>query len=226
MSNSGPSCQGGLSLIEASHETDHSLSPFQMLFPFSVLIASTYVSNHLQIGDWKRLSASLSHPFSMRFGAVSALEHLWAEPWKLWIQVFQLWCVTIRVSRESLRPHPGSAVEFTLLACPQPLGHSWPITWFPFSGSGVGWGVALPPSALPHRVIVVVCWKIALNWLSLEASMNVHDQDWAGVVEWSIPRFTVILGWLWGWRVYFKAWFNIPSWELWKELGLGRFWIC
>lgn len=206
---------------------DNSLIFSQCSSPASRFDSVTYVSNHLQIGDLKRLCG---------FTIPSAQHEVWSSV-----------CSGIFGNRivEALNPNLPTVMFYSwgFQGKPgvPPLVCSW--DWivgsalhhsvirgesleFPSRVPGVGWGLALPPSALPHNIIVIIHWKIALNWLSLEVSMNVYDQDWDGVVEWSIPRFTVTLGCLRGWRVYFKAWFNLLSWELWKELGLWRVWIC
>lgn len=105
----------------------------------------------------------------MRFGALSAVEHLGIE---LWTESTSSKCDVLLPGfpRTAWNLILGLQLRLNCWLCP-PFCHSWPITWLPSQG------LALPLLTLSHSIAGAIPWKIAVNHSVVTGSF--HDCMWS-----------------------------------------------
>lgn len=170
---------------------------------------------------WEGSMGLQSYPVPHEVGSHVCKEYLGIELWKLWIQIFPLCCFTVRGSQENLgAPAPACSSNKTVALSPIALLllASHLISQVPGGPSAI---LALPLSALPHGILVVIHRRIALNLLSLEASIKYMIKIKKAWWNKHLKIYSYIGGGE-GDRGCISKPGSILSWGLGKELGLWR----
>ena len=115
--------------MKTLHEMDNSLIFFSALPQLPVLTALTYVSNHLQTGDLRRLH---------RLIVLSIHHEVWSHVCNgtfenKTVEALNPDLPTVMFYHQGSQrkpgiPGPGLQLRLNFWLCPQPLCYSWPIT--------------------------------------------------------------------------------------------------